>query len=242
MSSRAKSKLSRPAKAQKTSGGKASKTTRRAGSLWRDPRGRFARPVSYVVKGPFRDTFYDRTGHVTGFATQAPKPKEAFAREVASVDRRRKKAPVKVTGPKITKPKPRKAPAKVAKPTKPARKPPKAPSKPAKPRAKLPKAKPPKKPAKPAKKPAKPAKPKPPKKTPLSQIFGKNRHEVLQRLKGEIKRRVEEAQDAVIQSLERGHEAKDRDEETGLEYYQLIAEVENMSPHDIYTLFKSPEL
>jgi hypothetical protein len=225
-----KLKSSRPAKAQKNSGGKASKATRRAVNLWRDARGRFARPVSYVVKGAYRDTFYDRAGRVTGFATTAPKPKEAFAREVASVDRRRKKAPKPVKGPKITKP--RKPRPKIAKP---ARKPPKAPSKPAKPPKKPPKAKPPKKAKKPAKKPEKP------KKTPLPQIFGKNRHEVLMPIKGEIKARILEAEALVRQAQERGHDATDLSE-IGYEYYQLIAAVESMSPHDIYTLFKSPEL
>jgi hypothetical protein len=209
--------------------------------VWRDARGRFARPVSYVVKGAYRDTFYDRAGRVTGFATNAPKPKEAFAREVASVDRRRKKAPTPVKGPKITKP--RKARPKVVKPSKPAKKPPKAPRKPPKAPKKPPKGKPPKVKKKPAKKPLKkpPEKPKKPEKTPLPQIFGKNRHEVLLPLKGEIKSRILEAESLVRQAQERGHDATDLSE-IGYEYYQLIAAVENMSPHDIYTLFKSPEL
>ncbi len=227
-------KSSRPAKAQKTKGGKASKTRSAAGSLWRDARGRFARPVSYVVKGAYRDTFYDRAGHVTGFATTAPKPKEVFAREVASIDRRRKKAPTAVKGPKITKP--RKPRPKIAKP---ARKPPKAPSKPAKPAKKPPKAKPPKVKKKPK---GKPAKVKKPAKTPLPRIFGKHRHELLMRAGKEIRERINEANDLVVQELARGNEARDRDEDTGIEYYQLIAQIENMSPHDIYTLFKSPEL
>lgn len=241
MSPPPKSKSSRPAKPQKTSG-KASKTRASVGRVWRDARGRFARPVSYVVKGAYRDTFYDRAGHVTGFATNAPKPKEVFAREVASIDRRRRKAPTPVKGPKITKPK-KARPPKIAKPSKPPRKPVKPPRKPAKPPKKPPKGKPPKVKKKPPKKPPKKPEKKPekPKKTPLPQIFGKNRHETLLPLKGEIKARILEAETLVRQAQERGHDATDLSE-IGYEYYQLIAAVENMSPHDVYTLFKSPEL
>jgi hypothetical protein len=130
-------------------------------------------------------------------------------------------------------PRPAKSPRKLAKA---ARKPPKAPRK-------LPKAprKPPKaKPAKPSKKAAKPPT-KPPEKTPLPQIFGANRKEILIPIKGEIRGRILEAEALVRQVLMRGHEASDPSE-IGYEYYQLIAQIEKMSPHDIYTLFKSPDL
>lgn len=60
-------------------------------------------------------------------------------------------------------------------------------------------------------------------------------------IKGEIRERILEAEALVRQAQERGHDATDLSE-IGYEYYQLIAAVEAMSPHDIYTLFKSPEL
>jgi hypothetical protein len=153
---------------------------------------------------------------------------------VASIDRRRKKAPIKVKGPKITKPKPRKPRPEVVKPRKPPRKPVKPPRKPAKPPKKLPKGKRPKKP--PIGTGRAPLKP------PLPQIFGKNRHELLIRAGREIRARIDEANDHVVVELGLGHEATDRDDDSGFEYYQLIAQIEKMSPHDIYTLFRSPEL
>lgn len=195
--------------------------------MWRDAKGRFASPVYFDGKR-YRDA---RSGKVSVFATSSQHPSK-----VAEV---RKRHPIKAQKP----------PVRFAKPSKPVAKPPrkpvKAPPKPVK-------AKPPRKPGKPARKPPKrppkkpPKKPvkkpaKPPEKVPIPQIFGKNRHEVLTPIKGMIRQRIIEAEALVRQVQERGHDASDLSE-IGYEYYQLIASVENMSPHDVYTLFRSPGL
>jgi hypothetical protein len=73
----------------------------------------------------------------------------------------------------------------------------------------------------------------------LPQLFGKNRHEVLVPIRGEIKERVQEAEALIEQARNRGKKATSISE-IGYEYYQLIAAIEKMSPHDIYTLFMSP--
>jgi len=106
-------------------------------------------------------------------------------------------------------------------------------SKPKKPKA--PKKPEPKKP----KKPEKPKAPPIPPKTPLPQLFGKNRDEILVPIVGDIKARILEAEALIAQVQERGLKASSISE-VGYEYYQLIAAIEKMSPHDIYTLFMSP--
>jgi len=94
------------------------------------------------------------------------------------------------------------------------------------------------KPKKAKKPPVKKAPPPPPKK-PLPQLFGKHRGEVLYPIRGEVKERVQEAEGLIEQARKRGKKATSISE-IGYEYYQLIAAIEKMTPHDIYTLFMSP--
>jgi len=70
-------------------------------------------------------------------------------------------------------------------------------------------------------------------------LFGKNRKETLVPIVGEIKDRITEAEALIAQVQARGLKASSISE-VGYEYYQLIAAIEKMSPHDIYTLFMSP--
>ena len=193
------------------------KTQKTKARTWRDAKGRFASPVYYDGKRYRRA----KDGRPSSFASRGIHPSAASIRAAKHPPKPQPRPVVKEARP------PR--PSKLAKP----------PRKPAKPRGKLPKAKAPKKPRKPRKR--KPTEPKKPQKTPLPQIFGKNRDEVLTPIKGEIRARILEAEALVRQAQERGHDATDLSE-IGYEYYQLIAAVEAMSPHDIYTLFKSPDL
>ncbi len=164
--------------------------------------------------------------------------------------------------------KPRKVPkAPPRKPAKPVKKaPPKKPTKPVKVVVKKPvkktppkkptkpvKKAPPRKPAKPVKKappkkPRKPRKPKEPPKPPkvwISQLFGKNRREKIRAITPEDRERIKEAEEAIEEM--RRHTRRQglpfgatEPSPLGYEYYQLIAAVEKMSPHDVYTLFMSP--
>lgn len=180
--------------------------------VWRDASGRFASPVYFDGKRYRSKT----TGAVAKFATTSSKPSKAA------------KVAKKAGKPVSLKPK-GKAFKKAAKPV-----------------SLKPKGKPSKKPRKPVI--AKPRKPKAPKKpeapptlpkTPLPQLFGKNRRETLVPIVGEIQDRLVEAEALVAQVQGRGLKASSISE-VGYEYYQLIAAIEKMSPHDIYTLFMSP--
>lgn len=150
------------------------------------------------------------TGAVARFATTAAKPSKAA------------KVAKKAGKPVSFKAKP-KAPPKPSRPVI---------SKPRKPKA-------PKKPEPKKAKPKKPEAPPTPPKTPLPQLFGKDRKERLIPFGEEIKARIMEAEALVAQVQERGLKASSISE-VGYEYYQLIAAIEKMSPHDIYTLFVSP--
>ncbi len=179
--------------------------------VWRDARGRFATPVVFDGKRYRSKT----TGAVARFATTAAKPSKAA---------------------KVAK----KAGKPVSFKAKPLRGGPKAPPKPSRPVISKPKA--PRKAKKPEPKKAKPRKPEAPPippKTPLPQLFGKDRKEKLVPFGEEIKARIMEAEALVAQVQERGLKASSISE-VGYEYYQLIAAIEKMSPHDIYTLFVSP--
>jgi hypothetical protein len=84
--------------------------------------------------------------------------------------------------------------------------------------------------------PATKAKTKP--KPPLPQIFGEGIHDPLVKITPEVKDRINQAGLRVTREVIDGKGPTDRDE-TGNEYYQLIAEMEHMTSHDIYTLFVS---
>jgi hypothetical protein len=121
------------------------------------------------------------------------------------------------------------------------------------------KAKAPPKPTKPAKpkplrgkpkkphggKPRKPKKPKAPPKPPktwIGQLFGKNRREKIRPITEEDRARIKDAEAAIkeAQRHERRKLKPDDISPLGYEYYQLIAAMEKMSSHDVYTLFMSP--
>lgn len=170
-----------------------------------------------------------------------PRPRVVIPRKPAKPVRAQPKKPSKAP-PK----KPRKAPPKVA-PRKPAKAPPKKPSKAPpkvapKPRKAPPKA-PPKKPKKPRKK--KPAEPPKPPKVWIGQLFGKNRREKIRAITPEDRERIKEAEDAIREAEKQTRRlglpfGPTEPSPLGYEYYQLIAAVEKMSPHDVYTLFMSP--
>lgn len=102
-----------------------------------------------------------------------------------------------------------------------------------------------KRPAKP--KPKKPSKapPKPPK-TFISRLFGKDRHTLARKITSEDEARIKEAVQAIEEAREEARKQKKPFGPTviskyGYEYYELIASIEKMSPHDIYTLMVSPK-
>lgn len=206
------------------------------GKVWRDAKGRFASPVYFDGKR-YRDA---RSGKVSVFATASEHPSR-----VAKARRLRPIKPQKPPRfPKPAKPSPKpprksvkapKVPTKgkpLGKPGKPARKPPKAvPRK----LVKKPKKKPPKEALK---------LPQPPK-TFIGQIFGKNRRHLLRPLTREDRKRIKEAKDAIEEAGDYARRNRQRFGPTeksplGYEWHQLIAAVEKMSPHDVYTLFMSP--
>lgn len=159
---------------------------------------------------------------------------------------------------------PSRKPGKV--PTKRPRKPttkarPKPPKKPTLTRKPVPK-KPPKKP--PRKPPRKPSKPYTPPPGTVKVTNGRSRTTLLidsakdkaelDRIKAELaelkgkkrkprkppkKKRRKTAQEMIESAIEEGYRPTDITPE-GTEYYRLIAELTDMSPHDIYTLFMSP--
>jgi hypothetical protein len=77
----------------------------------------------------------------------------------------------------------------------------------------------------------------------MDRLFGKNRRHKLRPVTEEDRERIKEAK-KTIEDAERNEGKKLKPEDispVGYEYYQLIAAVEKMSPHDVYTLFMSPK-
>jgi hypothetical protein len=73
-------------------------------------------------------------------------------------------------------------------------------------------------------------------------LFGKNRREKIRPITEEDRARIKDAEVA-IHEAERQEKRKLKPEDIsplGYEYYQLIAAIEKMSAHDVYTLFMSP--
>lgn len=202
-----------------------------------------------TFKAPYRDIF--------GKFAVRPKP----------VKKRRKVLPKPVKPPKKRKPlpkptKPVKKLRKLIKPTRKVhpkkappvklRKPPKKVAKPSKPVSKKPG------PKKLAKKPVKPIKKKPVKKKPtkkakpveipkrrITQIFGKSRKEKIRPVTEEDRERIKEALLDIEEVRKQTRKAKlpfgpTEISPLGYEYYELIAALEKMSAHDVYTLFMSP--
>jgi hypothetical protein len=75
-------------------------------------------------------------------------------------------------------------------------------------------------------------------KPPLLQVFGEGVRDPIVEVTPEIKARIGHAGLRVTREMIDGHGPTDRDDD-GTEYYQLIATMEHMTPHDIYTLFVS---
>jgi hypothetical protein len=76
-------------------------------------------------------------------------------------------------------------------------------------------------------------------------LFGKNRHEHIRRQTNVDRERIKEAEEAIKEAERQSRRLRlpfgpTEPSPLGYEYYQLIAAVEKMSPHDVYTLFMSP--
>jgi hypothetical protein len=184
--------------------------------VWRDASGRFASPVKFDGL-----RYRDKSGRVRKFATTAKRPSAINPKKPSKA----RQPPVKV-----------KVPNKPSKPVKPH---PKKPGKaiPAKTKAKKPtKAKPKKKKVKSVKKPPKAY---------ISQMFGKSRREKIRPITEEDRERITEAEESIAETKRQTRRVglpfgPSEISPLGYEYYELIAAMEKMSPHDVYTLFMSP--
>ena len=174
------------------------------------------------------------------FATTAKRPSAITAKKPPKAAAKPRRPPVKAKLPKAA-PKPvRLKPGKPQRPKKP-KTPPKKRVAPKKPVKTKPVKTPPKKPSKP-KKPKAP--PKPPKQW-ISQMFGKNRREKIRAITSEDRQRIKDAEESIEETRRqtRKHHLPFGPTEIsplGYEYYELIAAIEKMSAHDVYTLFMSP--
>jgi hypothetical protein len=73
----------------------------------------------------------------------------------------------------------------------------------------------------------------------IDQIYGMRRKEKIRKISAEDKERIKEAEFMVRDLIMKGEGPSDLSA-LGIQYYELIAAIEKMSPHDIYTLFMSP--
>lgn len=79
----------------------------------------------------------------------------------------------------------------------------------------------------------------------IGQLFGKNRRETIRPVTPEDRQRIKEVEEVIAEAERQARRLRlpfgpTEPSPLGYEYYQLIAGVEKMSAHDVYTLFMSP--